>query len=161
MLYGSSGLPLPPPNLGGSERFCHQIHPHCSRCLPARLPKRHFHPSTLGSEGVEGHAVWHRSRLLLNQKRRSSPYGWMLGPSRISSLRTIGSFSKRKKKSSPYGPHLPGTFHCVGLCVDAHCPKHLEKGTRPLPTTVASVLTPPDRWSLLPYFHKASSQLQY
>ena len=42
-------LPLPPPNFGGSERFCHQIHaiqwhitPHCSRCLPACLPKPHF-----------------------------------------------------------------------------------------------------------------------
>ena len=36
------------------------------------------------------------------------------GPSRLSSLRTIGSFSKRKKKkSSPYGPYLPGTFHRV------------------------------------------------
>ena len=26
MLYGSSGLPLTPPSLVGSERFCHQIH---------------------------------------------------------------------------------------------------------------------------------------
>ena len=47
------------------------------------------------------------------------------------------------------------------LCVDAHNPKHPEKATRPLPTTVASDLTPPDRWSLLPCFHKALSQLQY
>ena len=37
----------------------------------------------------------------------------MLGPNRTTSLRTIGSFLKRKKKSSPYGPYLPETFHCV------------------------------------------------
>ena len=36
----------------------------------------------------------------------------MLGPNRTSSLRTIGSFFKRKKKSSPYGPYLPETFQC-------------------------------------------------
>ena len=36
----------------------------------------------------------------------------MLGPNRTSSLMTIGSFFKRKKKSSPCGPYLPGTFHC-------------------------------------------------
>ena len=32
--------------------------------------------------------------------------------SRTSSLRTLGSFFQRKKKSSPCGPYLPGTFHC-------------------------------------------------
>ena len=37
----------------------------------------------------------------------------MLGPSRLSSLKTIGSSSRRKKKSSPYGPYLPGMFHCL------------------------------------------------
>ena len=47
------------------------------------------------------------------------------------------------------------------LCADAHCPKHPEKATGPLPTTVASDLTLPYRWSLLPCFHKASSQCQY
>ena len=37
----------------------------------------------------------------------------MLGPNRTSSLMTIGSSFKRKKReSSPYGPYLPGTFHC-------------------------------------------------
>ena len=28
-------------------------------------------------------------------------------------MKTIGSSFKRKKKSSPYGPYLPATFHCV------------------------------------------------
>ena len=45
--------------------------------------------------------------------KRRSPCGQMLGPSRTSSPRTIGSFSRRKHKSSPHGPYLPGTFHCV------------------------------------------------
>ena len=40
------------------------ISPHCSRCLPARLPKPHIH-----DEGVEGLAVWHKGRLLLHQKK--------------------------------------------------------------------------------------------
>ena len=36
-----------------------------------------------------------------------------LGPNRTNSLRTVGSFFKREKKSLPCGPYLPGTFHCV------------------------------------------------
>ena len=47
------------------------------------------------------------------------------------------------------------------LCVDAQYPKHPEKAKGPLPTTVASDPTRPDRMPLLPCFHKASSQLQY
>ena len=47
----------------------------------------------------------------------------MLGPNRLGSLRTIGSFSRRKKKSSPYGPCLPETFHCSE--------KHPEKAVTP------------------------------
>ena len=35
------------------------------------------------------------------------------GPNSTNSLRTIGSFFKRKKKSSPCGPCFPGTFQCV------------------------------------------------
>ena len=35
------------------------------------------------------------------------------GPNSINSLRTIGSLFRTKKKSSPCGPHFPGTFQCV------------------------------------------------
>ena len=35
------------------------------------------------------------------------------GPNSINSPRTIGSYFKRKKKSSPCGPYFPGTFQCV------------------------------------------------
>ena len=45
----------------------------------------------------------------------------MQGPNSINSLRTIGSFFRRKKKSSPCGPHFPGTFPCVrGSCAQPH-----------------------------------------
>ena len=46
------------------------------------------------------------------------------------------------------------------LCVGAHCPMHPERAKGPLPTQVASDLTPPDRWSLPPCFHTVSSQIQ-
>ena len=114
---------------------------------------------TIPDVGVEGIAVWHKG--LCVKRRRSSPYGRILGFSRLSSLRTIGSFSRRKKKSSPNGPYFLGHFIAKRLCVDAHYPKHPEKATGPLPTTVASDPTPPDRMPLLPCFHKASSQHQY
>ena len=39
-------------------------------------------------------------------------FNWDVGPHRTSSLLTNGSSFKRKKTSSPYGPYLPGTFHC-------------------------------------------------
>ena len=83
----------------------------------------------------------------------------MLGPNRTSSLMTIGSFFIRKKKSSPYGHTFLGHSDAWRLRAAAHCPKRPEKATGPLPTTVASDLTPPCCWSLLPCFHKASSQL--
>ena len=43
---------------------------------------------------------------------------------------------------------VPPLVHSIArrLCTAAHCPKHPEKATRPLPTTVASDLTPPYRW---------------
>ena len=45
-------------------------------------------------EGVEGLAVWHKSRLLLHQKQEKIAMRPDAGPSRISSLRAIGSFSE-------------------------------------------------------------------
>ena len=81
------------------------------------------------------------------------------GPNSTNSLRTIGSFFNRKKKRSPYGPYLPGTFHCEEVVRRRTLSQASRKGLRPLPTTAASDLTPPYRWSLLPCFHEASSQL--
>ena len=68
--------------------------------------------------------------------------GRMLGPSALSSLRTSGSFSRRKKKSSPYGLYLPGTFHCVEVVRRRRLSQASRKGKGPLPTTVASDPTP-------------------
>ena len=76
-----------------------------------------------------------------------------------SSLRTIGSFFKRKKKSSPYGPVSPWDIPLRRGCAQTHAvPSIQKKPTGPLPTTVASDMTPPHRWSLMPCFHTASSQ---
>ena len=83
----------------------------------------------------------------------------MLGPNRTNSLRTIGSFFKGKKKSSPHGPYLPGTFHCVEVVRRCTLSQSIQKRPQDL-FPVASDLTPPCRWSLLPCLPKASSQLK-
>ena len=52
------------------------------------------------------------------------------GPNRTSSLMTIGSFFRRKKKSSPCGHTSPGHSSAWRLWADAHCPKRPAKGHR-------------------------------
>ena len=54
----------------------------------------------------------------------------MMGPNRTSSLRTIGSFFIRKKKISPYGPYLPGTFHCEEVVRSRTLSQASRKGHR-------------------------------
>ena len=83
----------------------------------------------------------------------------MLGPNRTSSLMTIGSFFKRKKKSSPYGPYLPGTFHHEEVVRRRTLSRASRKGHRTSSHNGSTHLTPPYCWSLLPCFHEASSQL--
>ena len=123
----AQGYLCPPPSLAGSGQLRCQIHvarwqitrhyPRCFHlnCLPARFPKPHIRPSTLGI-GSHPKASLSGTKdgfFFCIKRKRSSPRGRMLAPSWIRSLRTIGSFSKRKKKSSLCGPYLPGTSHCV------------------------------------------------
>ena len=51
----------------------------------------------------------------------------MLGPNRTSSLRTIGSFFKRKKESSPYGPYLPWDIPLRTGCAQPHTVPSIQK----------------------------------
>ena len=83
-----------------------------------------------------------------------------LVPNRTNSLRTVGSFNKRKKKSSPCGPYFAGTLYCVEA-VRKRTLSHAsrKKANGPLPTTAGTDLTPHSR-RLLPHcFHKTSGQL--
>ena len=43
---------------------------------------------------------------------------------------TTGSFFKTKKKSSPYGPYLPGTFHCEEVVRSRTLSQASRKGHR-------------------------------
>ena len=125
MLNGSSGLPLPPPSLAGTGQLRRLVHvarwqttrhyPRCfhSSCLTARRRKPHIRPSTLGPESHPGKASLSGTKdgFFCTKRKRSSPCGRMLGPSRLSFLRSIGSVSRRKRNSSPNGPYLLGNFH--------------------------------------------------
>ena len=85
----------------------------------------------------------------------------MLGPNRTSSLKTLGSSFKRKKKSSPYGPYIHGTFHCVEAVRRRTLSHASRKGHRtssqhgrirpdllPQPQVIAAVLPQEPRTSL-------------
>ena len=74
---------------------------HNSTCFP-NLEKRHC--------STEGHSP---QPLQTDRGTCLDCFGWKTGPNSTNSLRTIGSFFKRKKKSSPCGPYFLGTFQCV------------------------------------------------
>ena len=148
MLYGSSGQPLPPPSLAGSGQLRRQIHvarwqttrhhPRCfhSSCLPARLPTLHFRPSTLGPENHPRCRSW-RPRCLAQRSASSASK-----EEKLAMLPDAGPqptqlpedhwflFSRRKKKSSPYGPYLPGTFHCLEVVRRSTLSQASRKGHR-------------------------------
>ena len=74
----------------------------------------------------------------------------MLGPNRTSSFETLGSFVKRKKKSSPYGSYFPGTFHSV----EAVRKRTLSRATRK-GQSISSRTGRIGRRSLQPRFHRS------
>ena len=81
------------------------------------------------------------------------------GQNQTSSLRTMGSFFKRKKNSSPYGLYLPGTSHCAEVVRSRTLSQASRKGHRTSSHngSIRSDTTP--SLAIAALFHKASSQL--
>ena len=57
----------------------------------------------------------------------------MQGPNSTDSPRTIGSFFRRKKKSSPCGPYFFGTIPMRGCCAQTHAVPRIQTGPNTIP----------------------------
>ena len=98
------------------QKYPHFL-PFQRRCCPTQgffgQPCLHTTPES-GGESLSDRRVF--SSAVMCRPKISLFSVEMQGPNSINSLRTIGSFIKRKKKSSPCGPYFLGTFRMRGSC---------------------------------------------
>ena len=78
---------------------------------------------------VEGLAVWHKCRLLLNQREEklTTRLGAGPKPNQLPEDHRL-FFSKGRRRA--YGPHLPCTFHCVEVVRRCTLSQAFRKGHR-------------------------------
>ena len=150
---------MPPPNPAGRGRFCRRImQPDDEKRLITYVnfsrAARHNRGTTVRLPGIL--LVHH---VQTDQGTCFHCFHWNAGPKPNQLPDDHRLFLQKEKEELAVRPYFSGHSNASRLCAAAHCPKRPENSTGPLPTTVASDLPPPYCWSLLPCFHKASSQL--
>ncbi len=117
MLYGSWGLLLPPPNHVERDSITRSMQSNDIQRLIAHVVCLEW-TSSEASLPPFNSGTWKPSPMKelpasSESKRREAHHAAGCWAQTESAPETIGSFFRRKKKSSLYGPYLPGTFHCM------------------------------------------------
>ena len=97
-------------------KTCPHFLPIQRRCCPTQglFGQRYLHVSPKSGESLSNRRAFSTSIMCTPIRGHAfTVSAEMQGSNSINSLRTIGSFFRRKKKSPPCGPYFPGTFQCV------------------------------------------------